>query len=660
MQIETPTEIARPKRGRIAAAAGLIEGGLAGCLLASLAAGPFSFRSESIVFWLIAAVVFASLYIVMERWPRPAATRTEPSAVRPVGPGTLLTPAALALGLGLIQVRPSVIGQLWSLTSPIQPFPLAASAALLLGLFLLRTTTAVRGTSASDLRRLLTAAAARVGIPSAMLLLGVFQSTAYVLVINNATLRFWAIADGIFLGQGYPLTLTEPGPISAGSPPYVYDLPLFPLLMKLSFAVLGHDSTGAHVPALISSILFPLSLYLLIREATGSRVTGVLFSTLASSFPLLRFWVLNLPDPDPFFLMSLCLAGYLYLRALAQPRRWPVWLAAGIASGFASLARPEGVLYVACIGLALLAARPGIRQIAIYSAALGLFIGPMVVVWLANYGFVWPQNYNQTLSPGNLRTTLAQLDTPGGLALYPKALGIGTEWALALLGLVALVALFGTAVAAIRKPQLLAIALPAIANSVMIFFTNPWISNAFHYADFFRHASFGIPFVVVIAAYGSQTAIQWIKSRSGSRLLPMVIALLLVAAVLRETDILANPTATHRPGSPIASQALADSIYLSSQTIFEHPMPLPAMQFYHDQSGAMIAHLPGVQWPEVALQFFKPLDMSYDTQGKAYGYGGAVTFLLALAFAALVEGGSGEFEAERSLSLRSPGLKPQG
>ncbi|HEX9016878.1 MAG TPA: glycosyltransferase family 39 protein, partial [Chloroflexota bacterium] len=482
-------------------------------------------------------------------------------------------------------------------------------------------------------------ATARAAIPAAMLLLGIFQATAYILVINNATLRFWAIADGIFLGQGYPLTLTEPGPVSAGSPPYVYDLPLFPLLMRASFSLLGHTSTAAHMPALISSILFPLSLYLLLQEMTGSRTTAVIFSGLTSSFPLLRFWVLNLPDPDPFFLTGLCLAAYLYLRVAGTRRGWRSWLVAGVASGVVSLARPEGILYVAFLGLGLLITRPGLRRIAVYSAAVGAFVIPMVVVWWANYGFLWPQNYNRTLSTSFLRATLAQLDTPGGLALYPKALGIGPEWALGLLALLIFAALAGTAIAAVRKPRLLPIALPALANSLTIFFTNPWISNAFNYADFFRHAAFGIPFVVAIAGYGCHEAARWLSAKPRGSLVRALLGLLLVAAVLREGDILANPTATHRPGSPFASQALADTTYLSLEAVLENPMRLPEMQFYRDQSGALIAYVPDIKWPDAALQFFDSMDMSYDTQGRAFGYGGAVAFLLALAFAAISEGG---------------------
>ena len=458
--------------------------------------------------------------------------------------------ALFVVALAVIQVRPSVIGTLWFVTSPVQPFPIVAAGLALLAILLLKSAIAAGETSSEEERSRLWSALSGVAVPAAMVALGLLQASVYILPIGNASMRFWAIADGIFLGQGYPLTLTEPGPMSAGSPPYVYDLPLFPLLIRASFTLLGHDSAALHMPALVFSALFPLSLYLLIRAATGSRPVAVAFSALASLFPYLRFWVLNLPDPDPFFLTSLCFAAYLYLRALDAPRHSALWIAAGLAGGVASLARPEGILYVGFLGLGILAHRPHLRQLALYVVSAGLFVGPMVVVWFTNYGFVWPQNYNKTLDPSHLLQTYAQLDTQGGLPLFYKGLGLGAEAALVLAALFAASVLLGTVAMIGGDRRLLAMAVPAIANTVMIPLTNPWISNAFHYADFFRHAAFGIPFMVMASAYGFQMASRAVTRGPGLRAVRLVCWMVLIVVIVREGDILANPTATHRPGSP--------------------------------------------------------------------------------------------------------------
>jgi hypothetical protein len=610
---------------------------MAALLLASLAVGPFSFRAERPLVWPLLAAAYFALYLSMARWTSRSLEKLREGGSRLLWRSTTPFLVLFAVGLVAVQIKPDLVGKFWFLTSPIQPFPLLAASLLLLLVFLLKSAVVAWSRRSIVDRQRTHEVAARSAVPAAMLLLGLLQATAYILPIGNASLRFWAIADGIFAGNGYPLTLTEPGPISAGSPPYVYDLPLFPLLIKAAFGLLGHNSAAVHLPGAISSALFPLSLYLLMKQATRSKVTAVVFASLASLFPFLRSWVLNLPDPDPFFLTSLCFAAYFYLRALDARQSAALWTIAGIASGVASLARPEGVLYVAFFGLGILACRPRLKQLALYVIAVGLFVGPMTVVWLANFGFLWPQNYNRTLDLSHPLMTYRQLDTQGGLPLYYQGLGIGAEWGVAILALFVVSSLLGTVAMLFRDRRLLAIAIPATGNTAMIFFTNPWISNAFHYADFFRHASFGIPFMVVASAYGFQTASRYLLARSKWRLVPYLCLLLLTAAVIREGDILANPTATHRPGSPLASQVLTDNAYLSMQTILEHPMPLPTMNFYRDGNNMLVGYPTGLPWPETAVQFFKPLDMSYDRQGAAFGYASVLAFLMALAFAVMAE-----------------------
>lgn len=616
----------------------VLESGAAGLFLASLALGPFSFDSADAPLWPALAAVLFGIYLSMALWTTrsPQHSRGATSGF----PWLLSIPftALFAGGLAVIQVWPELVGRFWFLTSPIQPFPILAVALMLMLVLLVKTAAIARSAPSRAEKRRIYEKAARAAIPAAILTLGLLQATVYILPIGNASLRFWAIADGIFKGQGYPLTLTEPGPISAGSPPYVYDLPLFPLLMKAAFSLLGHNSAAAQLPGVVSSIFFPLSLYLVMRQATRSRVTAIAFSALASLFPFLRIWVLNLPDPDPFFLTSLCFAAYFYLRALDARESTVLWIIAGLASGVASLARPEGVLYVACLGLGILASRPRLKQLALYVVALGLFIGPMVVVWMANFHFLWPQNYNHTLGLTDPLVTYRQLDTQGGLPLYYRGLGMSAEWGLALLAIFVLSSLLGTGVMLFRDRRLLALAMPAIGNSIMIFFTNPWISNAFQYADFFRHASFGIPFMTVASAYGFQAASRYLQPRSRWRLASYACLVLLVAAVIREGDILANPTYTHRPGSPLATQVLTDNTYLSLETILEHPMPLPIMTFHRDSNNALIGYPTNIKWPDAALQFFDPLDMSYNRQGSAFGYASVIAFLLALGFATMAEG----------------------
>ncbi len=544
------------------------------------------------------------------------------------------------LALTLIQFEPNMGSAIISLVCPIQtqPFPIASAALILLAILFIKLSIALLAMANSRQVQIKKAAlSADIAIPVAMLLLGILQASVYLVPIGNAFLRFWAIADATALVDSYPVTLTEPHPVAAGSPPYVYDLPLFPLMLRATFALLGHNSAAAHLPAAVWNALFPLSAFLLIKEMTRSRITAVIFATLVSLFPYLRFWVLNLPDPDPFLLTSSCLAAYLYLRALAAPTRHLLWIAAGIMCGILGLARPEGILYSGFFGLGTLLSRPKAKPFILYLLSIGLFLGPMIAVWMINFGFLWPQNYNRTLSLKYAIENYDILNSNGSLEFYRKGLGLSGESALALLLLFLVAVIVGTLLMIANDKRLLAIAIPGIGNTVMIWFANPWIPNTFHFADFFRHASFGIPFLVVTSAYAFHQLYDHLVKRTRlTRMMAFATLLLLAMVIVREGDILANPTLTHRSDQSEATQVLATYTYLSMQDILSHPWPLPDVSYYPDGT-VTVAHITTVAWPETALEFFRPLDMAFDANARPFGYASVVAFMMAFAFALLAE-----------------------
>lgn len=619
------------------------EAGLAGVATMSIAYGPFSFKGQSPMSWLAWAAGIVASYLWMNFWQISWLMRSVPTedSRRRAALRLSMAPFGALFVLALIAayIYPGTPNWTSFITKQPAPFPVLALGTSLLAALLLKTVALVLPLRQSrGLVQLAFGEVARVAVPAAFLLIGVLQASVYILPIGNATMRFWAIADGIPARIGYPVTLTEPGPVSAGSPPFVYDLPLFPILLWTAFSTFGHNSAAAHLPGFVSSALFPVSLYLLLKEATGSRRTATIFAALTSFFPFFRLWVLNLPDPDPFFLTSLCLAGYLYLRALAKPSAWLLWIGAGLIAGITSLARPEGVLYVACIGLAILAFRTGVRQLLLFSVVLGLFVVPMALTWMINFGFIWPQNYNGTLSLSHPLETFAVLAREGAPRLYYGGLGMSGEVALGLLLLFVGSALAGVAISAVRDRRLLALAIPAVGNTVMIFFTDPYISNAYQYADFFRHASFGIPFLAVMSAYGFQNSYRLFVARRRLQIAAYTSVLVLIAVVCREGDMLANPTFTHRYGSPFATQVVTDDIHLSLESILANPMELPQMSYHRDRA-VIVAYPTGIRWPDDIFAHFKPFDITLTYIGTPFAYTSVLAFLIAIAFALIAESG---------------------
>ncbi len=620
------------------AALTLLEAGIAAYCMARIVLGPvsqFAYPSLWLLWAITALTVFCgmSLCIIL---PLLSGDLRGISHGIPLWMADIPVLVILSAELIVLQLRPDLGSWPWHLFSPLEPFP---SVGMLLGvllLFLLKllaVTFLLHGKS--PVKHRIYAGSADVAVPLAMLLIGILQASVYLVPLGDLFPRVWAVADAIASGISYPVTITEAPTVIAGGPPYIYDLPLSPLLLRAAFALVGHNSAAAHLPSFLASVLFPLSIYLLLRTAIGSRLTALVFATLASLFPYLRFWVLNLPDPDPLLLTGVCLAAHTYLRALngrERPRRWAI---AGIASGLLSLTRPEGILYAGCLAVGMVASRPKRRLLAVYILSFAAVLVPMSAVWMVNFGFLWPQNYNGTLRWDHPIQNYDILRGADALGFYQRGLGLDAPWALAFLVLCFVAVLLGVVAMAFKGRQLLALAVSGIGNSVAVFFISPAVTNTSHFADFFRHASFGLPFLLLTAAYGLHTSFHRLASRRPFAIARHVGLVLLILIVAREGDILANPTATHRPGS---TQVLTDNGYLSIQTVLEHPMPLPAMTYYRE-GRLEIAYPVSMAWPEDAIAFFRPLDMTFDDRARPFGYASVVAFLLALGFALLAEPG---------------------
>ncbi len=166
-------------------------------------------------------------------------------------------------------------------------------------------------------------------------------------------------AQQLYEGQGF----SEPfiwnwldPPASVPHPGYRYWMPLTAMLGWLGVEALGNSFRATQAPFVLLSALLPLVAYGLALDLTGEHKHAVLAGLLAI-FPGFYAHVLVLPDNfAPFALAgSLCLwaAG----RGLRDGR--PAWFGlAGLAAGFAHLARADGALLLGIAGLASLLARP--------------------------------------------------------------------------------------------------------------------------------------------------------------------------------------------------------------------------------------------------------------------------------------------------------------
>ena len=142
---------------------------------------------------------------------------------------------------------------------------------------------------------------------------GVLQALHLLNVATDDLIRYWAIADAMLQGMGYPVTEGTPG----GGGFYLIDQPLYPLLILPAFQALGHRYLALHVPLMVANAVLPFVLFALARASRGARGTsrlGALGLSLAVlCFPYYQVYALGAADPEPLWAV---LAGLLLWLAM--------------------------------------------------------------------------------------------------------------------------------------------------------------------------------------------------------------------------------------------------------------------------------------------------------------------------------------------------------
>ena len=158
----------------------------------------------------------------------------------------------------------------------------------------------------------------------------------------------WAheIADGNWLG-------TE----------VFYQAPLYPYLLGMIYATLGHDLVAVvAVQSLLGALVVPL-VFFSARPWFDMPTSTTAGAIAAVYLPAVYFGGLIMKPGLALFLVAVWL--WLLSRGMCAERGWPTWLAAGGVFGLACLTRGNLVLVAPLVALWLLcrnAARPGLRQ----------------------------------------------------------------------------------------------------------------------------------------------------------------------------------------------------------------------------------------------------------------------------------------------------------
>jgi 4-amino-4-deoxy-L-arabinose transferase-like glycosyltransferase len=337
----------------------------------------------------------------------------------------------------------------------------------------------------------------------------------------------WIFAE---VGGRLPATPTLPIPSNA------HWMPLASLVQVPFMAIFGENPLAAAAPfAIIGSLAAPLA-WAIAREAgAGALVAvgaGVLTAIPAASTPFMA-------QPDNFSLYQPLVAAALWMTARGLKGSSTSFVLAGLLAGLATLARNDGVLVAAVIGLAFLWDRWRARRAtlspergtslvpvsaAVASGALFvLAVGPWLLRQLQVFGSFSPSaasgkvlfirniaEWNSITAPATLQYFLGQ--------------GLGPLLESRVLGLVAAIAIFSVLVGGVVLVPFMLIGAwvrrrsvdfgPFFAYSILLFAFSALVSAVHVPGGTFIHSAVALaPHAYILTLEGIVASVAWVAAR---------------------------------------------------------------------------------------------------------------------------------------------------
>lgn len=508
-------------------------------------------------------------------------------------------------------------------------------------------------------------------LPVSLLLLGLLQGFSFLWAIGNDFTRYWAVSDAIGNWAGYPASVHQAVYIKGGMYRYSIELPLYPMLLLASFSLSGHNTLAAHLPGLFANTLLPLLLWAFYRKAGLRDPLAFAATCVVVLFPFFRLYTLNTPLPDPVFVTLLVTSGWLLVsliqdtavrartgpsrdwlaggqRRLASrpsttfnssmraknPYRLLLWPAFGILGGLTALTRPEGLVYVGMMFLALL---PSLFHRRFYLAvgAFLLMVTPFSLLMMSTFGIPWPMNAGSTFRLHHIVQNWSWLER-GSLRWYAEPLGLSTSTFTWLVGALTVLAIVGILWMVVKQWRVALLPLAAALHTLLVFTVEPRVAGADQWFDFFRHISYGIPFVTLALFHAVSRIIGSLRGLVGSlhdRFTPdHIAALLALAFCVYALRLMALPSTTYGQG---ASQLLTSDAWLNFGDIVAHPYPLPQLPFVHKEGVLVID--PSFEYMDRHLdrvgEFFHPISALNTGRGSGYQISSLLLVLAGAVFA---------------------------
>jgi hypothetical protein len=383
-----------------------------------------------------------------------------------------------------------------------------------------------------------------------LLATGVATSGAWHVVATDDLLRYWAIADALRANAPYFVTDGTPGDGKF----YLVDLPAYPLLASFAFEAMGHTYAALRMPAIISSVFFPLTIWWAIRAIGAGRVWSVTLAVAIATLPHSRTYVLGAAQPDG--LLAVLLATFLALVASSRdairgdgPFTFRRVVAIGLISTAAILTRPEGALFIGVIATGtIMSARPTrwSSQTKRNLAAGATLASAPVAIFSAtiarDLGIIWPSGWASIASSSFILPNL-RIVTGSNVPWYAESVGLPRSIGIPIAVAILLATFVGMARLVRQRPELATTPLAAGLSVVVILASPTYLTgDLFSPATFYRHLAASLPCVAVaLATLGPLAG----RAATRGEVAAIVIA---VAVTLGNLVVLASATERLRRG----------------------------------------------------------------------------------------------------------------
>jgi hypothetical protein len=475
---------------------------------------------------------------------------------------------------------------------------------------------------------------------------GLLHALSFNGVATDDLIRYWAIADGILSGTGYPVTTGEAG----GSGFYLVELPVYPLLATGSFLVAGHRFSALTLPLIAANVVLPFAFYALARSTGAGRLAAFWLALAVLSFPHYQIYTLGAPEPESLLAVWVSLALWLAIRRLSGTAAFTSgsvataveWLGIGAFSALAVLSRPEGVLYVGPLYLGIgwqflrrtlqdrRLSRQHLQGPVLAAVVCALPVGAFVAFLYRQFGILWPAGWTNVAGAHyvlpNVRLVLKQ-----NLPHYALVSGLPDPSTAGLLiaSVLGLAILAGLVRLLFSHPYLWFVPLALGLNTAVIFASPTYLTlDLFSPPTFFRHISVLFPWCIpALAMVSGQWAVvsnqspyrPWGQHAAPRRWLrSSVVALALAALLLAQLAVLGASTARDQAQVPTI---LTQDPYVLVTDLWQAQDELPFLPFTTSGPRNIAAIDPSFDYMGFRSGLFdavRPYDLHFNDAGRAY------------------------------------------